>query len=49
VLAEAGARAAAHLVAVNLATLPEDQRTLDARRSVEAASAASRAAFEMTA
>jgi methenyltetrahydrofolate cyclohydrolase len=49
VLAEAGARAAAHLVAVNLATLPEDQRTLDARRCVEAASAASRAAFETTA
>jgi formiminotetrahydrofolate cyclodeaminase len=45
-LAEAGARAAAHLVAVNLATQPEDQRTLDARRCVETASGASRAAFE---
>jgi formiminotetrahydrofolate cyclodeaminase len=48
ILAEAGARAAAHLVAVNLATMPDDDRTLQARRLVDAAAAASRGAFATT-
>jgi formiminotetrahydrofolate cyclodeaminase len=44
VFAEAGARAAAHLVAVNLATMPGDERVVDARRLVDEARAAARAA-----
>jgi methenyltetrahydrofolate cyclohydrolase len=45
ILAEAGARTAAHLVAVNLATMPDDARTVEARRLVDAAAAASRGAL----
>jgi methenyltetrahydrofolate cyclohydrolase len=45
ILAEAGARTAAHLVAVNLATMPDDERTLQARRLVDAAAAACRGAL----
>ena len=44
-LAEAGARAAAHLVAVNLATMPGDERIVEARRLVDEARAAARAAL----
>lgn len=43
-LADAAARVAAHLVAVNLSAHPEDERVLAARRAVEATGAAARRA-----
>jgi formiminotetrahydrofolate cyclodeaminase len=43
-LAEAGARAAAHLVAVNLVVTPDDERVQRARAVAEVASAAARTA-----
>jgi hypothetical protein len=45
-LAEAGARAAANLVAVNLTVTPDDERVQRARAVAEVASAAARTALE---
>ena len=45
-LAEAGARAAAHLVAVNLVVAPDDERVQRARAVAEIASSAARTALE---
>jgi len=47
-LAEAAARAAAHLVEINLAVTPTDARTARARAAVEAASAAVRHVYSET-
>jgi formiminotetrahydrofolate cyclodeaminase len=49
VLAESGARAAAHLVAVNLVVSPDDERVQRARALAEVASAAARSALESSA
>ena len=49
VLAEAGARAAAYLVAVNLVVAPDDERALKAHAAVDVASAAARSALESAA
>jgi formiminotetrahydrofolate cyclodeaminase len=44
ILADAGARAAAHLVEVNLVVTPDDERVKRARAAAEVASAAARSA-----
>ena len=49
ILAESGARAAAHLVAVNLIVTPDDERVQRARAVAEVASAAARSAVESSA
>jgi formiminotetrahydrofolate cyclodeaminase len=46
ILADAGARAAAHLVTVNLIVTPDDERVQRARALAEVASAAARSAVE---
>jgi methenyltetrahydrofolate cyclohydrolase len=49
ILAESGARAAAHLVTVNLTVTPDDERVARARAVVEVASAAARSALHSSA